>query len=46
MSSINKRITIKEVAKEAKVGPSTVGRAMGGYGYVSGQTRRKILKTA
>ena len=46
MSSINKRITIKEVAKEAKVSPSTVGRAIGGYGYVSGQTRRKILKTA
>ncbi len=46
MSSGKKKITIKEVAREAKVSPSTVGRAIGRYGYVSEQTRRKILKVA
>ncbi len=37
-------VTIKEVASRAGVSTSTVGRAVGNYGYVSEQTRRKVLK--
>lgn len=43
---MKKKITIKEIAKEAKVSPATVARAIGGYGYVSEETKRKVLKIA
>ncbi len=42
----NKLITIKDVAREAKVGVSTASRALGGYGYVSEETRKKIQEVA
>ncbi|MFQ6066492.1 MAG: LacI family DNA-binding transcriptional regulator [bacterium] len=37
-------VTIREVALRAGVSTSTVGRVVGNYGYVSEQTRRKVLK--
>jgi len=43
---MKKKVTIKEIAKEAGLSPSTVGRAIGKYGYVSEQTRSKVLKIA
>jgi len=39
-----KSITIRDVAARAGVSPSTVGRAIGGYGYVSEKVRQKVLK--
>jgi len=37
-------VTIKDVALRAGVSTSTAGRAVGNYGYVSDETKRKILK--
>jgi LacI family transcriptional regulator len=37
------KVTIKDVAKKAGVSPATVSRVVGGYGYVSQATRRKVL---
>lgn len=39
-----KSVTIRDVAARAGVSPSTVGRAIGGYGYVSEKVRQKVLK--
>ncbi|MHC1771332.1 MAG: LacI family DNA-binding transcriptional regulator [Flexilinea sp.] len=41
-----KEITIKEVAKKSGLSQATVGRAIGGYGSVSKDTREKVLKAA
>ena len=41
---LKRNITIKDVALRAGVSPSTVGRAIGGYGYVSQKTRQRVLK--
>jgi LacI family transcriptional regulator, galactose operon repressor len=38
--------TIRDVAKRAEVSVATVGRAIGGYGYVSAKTRAKVLREA
>ena len=37
-------VTIKDVALRAGVSTSTVGRVVGNYGYVSDETRKKVLK--
>jgi len=39
-----KHVTMKDVAQKAGVSSSTVGRVVGGYGYVSEKTRKKVLK--
>jgi len=36
------KITIKDVAKKAGVSPAAAARVVGGYGYVSTETRRKV----
>ncbi len=41
-----KTITIKDVAKEARVSAATASRALGNYGYVSDEARRKVLEAA
>ena len=38
--------TIKDVAAAAGVSTSTVGRVLGGYGYASPETRRRVMKAA
>jgi LacI family transcriptional regulator len=37
------RITIKDVAKRAGVSPATVSRVVGAYGYVSRESRQKVM---
>ncbi|MBE0479020.1 LacI family DNA-binding transcriptional regulator [Candidatus Aerophobetes bacterium] len=37
-------VTIKDVARRAGMSTSTVGRVVGGYGYVSDKTREKVRK--
>jgi LacI family transcriptional regulator len=37
-------VTMREVALKSGVSTSTVGRVVGNYGYVSEETRRKVLK--
>jgi len=37
------KVTIKDVARKAGVSPATASRVVGGYGYVSRGTRRKVL---
>ncbi len=39
-------VTIKDVAKEARVSVATASRALGNYGYVSNEARRKVLEAA
>lgn len=39
-------ITIKDVAKEAGVSVATASRALGNYGYVSEEARRRVLEAA
>lgn len=45
-SKIKRNTTIRDVALRAGVSPSTVGRVMGGYGYASENTKKKVLKIA
>mgnify|MGYP001122916917 CR=1 FL=1 len=40
------KVTIKEIAKLANVSPTTVSRALGGYGYVSKETKEQVFKVA
>ena len=44
LKKIKSNVTIKDVALRAGVSTSTVGRAVGNYGYVSEETRKKVLK--
>ena len=46
MSHERRRVTIPDVAREAGVSPATVGRALGGYGYVRDEIRERIRQTA
>lgn len=39
-------VTIKDVAREAGVSVATASRALGNYGYVSKETRKKVLEAA
>ncbi|MEN3183559.1 MAG: LacI family DNA-binding transcriptional regulator [Atribacterota bacterium] len=39
-------VTIRDVAKEAGVSVATASRALGNYGYVSEETRKKVLEAA
>lgn len=39
-------ITIRDVAQRARVSVATAARALGGYGYVSIVTRRRVLRAA
>lgn len=39
-------VTIREVAKEARVSVSTASRALASYGYVKTETRRRVLQAA
>jgi LacI family transcriptional regulator len=41
-----KIVTIKDVAREAGVSVATASRALGNYGYVSKETRKKVLEAA
>jgi len=43
---MSKKLTIYEVARLAGVSPATVSRAISGRGYVSAETREKILSVA
>lgn len=36
-------VTIKDIAKKAQLSPATVSRVVGNYGYVSEETRSKVL---
>ena len=40
------RATIVDVAQRAGVGTATAGRVLGGYGYTSAETRRRVLESA
>jgi len=42
----DKKITIKDVAKEAGVSVATASRALGEYGYVTKETKEKVLNAA
>ena len=42
-TKINKKVTIKEVAKHAKASMSTVSMVINNKGYVSDEKRKKIL---
>jgi LacI family transcriptional regulator len=46
MSHERRRVTIPDIAREAGVSPATVGRALGGYGYVRDEIRERIRQTA
>jgi len=39
-------VTIKEVAKEAGVSVATASRALGNYGYVSEEARKRVIEVA
>lgn len=39
-------VTLKDVARRARVSVSTAARALGGYGYVSPATRERVLRAA
>lgn len=39
-------MTLKDVARRARVSVSTAARALGGYGYVSPETRERVLRAA
>jgi len=39
-------VTLKDVARQAGVSVATASRALGGYGYVSPETRSKVLRAA
>ena len=39
-------VTIREVAREAAVSQATAARALGGYGYVGAESRRRVLSAA
>ncbi len=39
-------VTLREVARRARVSVSTAARALGGYGYVSSSTRERVLRAA
>jgi LacI family transcriptional regulator len=43
---VNLAVTIEDVAKAAGVSKSTASRVLGKYGYVSDETRRKVLEAA
>lgn len=43
---MNKRVTIKDVAKLANVSVATAGRVIGQYGHYSQESRSKVLKAA
>lgn len=43
---VNLGATIEDVAKAAGVSKSTASRALGKYGYVSDETRKKVLEAA
>ena len=40
------KITIKDVAREAGVAVATASRALGGYGYVTKETKEKVINAA
>ena len=46
MADSNKRVTIKDVAKEAGVSISTVSNALNGVNVLNSDTRERILETA
>ncbi len=39
-------VTLRDVARRARVSVSTAARALGGYGYVSPATRERVLRAA
>jgi LacI family transcriptional regulator len=39
-------VTLKDVARRAGVSTATAGRVLGGYGYSSAESRRKVLRAA
>ncbi|MEO0565132.1 MAG: LacI family DNA-binding transcriptional regulator, partial [Chloroflexota bacterium] len=41
----NGKITVKEIAKHAGVGTSTVSRVLNGHQYVSETARQKVLRS-
>lgn len=46
MSQVNKKVTIKDVAKLADVTAQTVSRVMRKKGYVSSETEKKVMEAA
>jgi LacI family transcriptional regulator len=45
-NAVRSRITIKQVAEASGVAPSTVSNALTGKGYVSPETRSRVVETA
>src|SRR5882724_2797347 len=45
-NAVRSRITIKQVAAASGVAPSTVSSALTGKGYVSPETRSRVVETA
>jgi len=43
---IKRKITLKEVAKHAKVSVAVAGRALNNYGYVSSEKRMRVISSA